>query len=105
MKYGYARVSTDDQDLTVQREALAAAGCTVIREEKPSGALACYKLDRIGRSLAHLTKLLADLEAGCWFLQPGGSVDFTRSSAGVSGEISRHSAVGVPAPGRPCMSS
>ena len=25
--------------------------------------LACYKLDRIGRSLAHLTKLLADLEA------------------------------------------
>ena len=42
MKYGYARVSTDDQDLTVQREALAEAGCTVIREEKPSGALACY---------------------------------------------------------------
>ena len=35
--YGYARVSTTDQDLTVQYEALERAGCRVIRAEKVSG--------------------------------------------------------------------
>jgi DNA invertase Pin-like site-specific DNA recombinase len=35
--YGYARVSTTDQDLTTQVEKLTQAGCTVIREEKMSG--------------------------------------------------------------------
>jgi DNA invertase Pin-like site-specific DNA recombinase len=34
--YGYARVSTGEQDLTIQREALLAAGCSVVREEKVS---------------------------------------------------------------------
>lgn len=37
-RYGYARVSRTDQDLTVQREALERAGCAVIREEKVSGS-------------------------------------------------------------------
>ena len=35
--YGYVRVSTSDQDLTIQQEALAAAGCEIVRSEKVSG--------------------------------------------------------------------
>jgi DNA invertase Pin-like site-specific DNA recombinase len=36
--YGYARVSTLDQDLAIQKAALATAGCRVIRAETKSGA-------------------------------------------------------------------
>lgn len=54
--YGYARVSTTDQDLEIQIEKLAAAGCTVVREEKMSGTT------REGR--AELETLLAFLRAG-----------------------------------------
>ncbi|WP_445502675.1 recombinase family protein [Microvirga sp. G4-2] len=54
--YGYARVSTVDQDLTTQIEKLTQAGCTIIREEKASGTF------REGRK--ELDTLLA-------FLRPG----------------------------------
>ena len=37
MKYGYARVSSSGQDLTIQVEALTNAGCETIRQEKVSG--------------------------------------------------------------------
>ncbi|WP_353850487.1 recombinase family protein [Acidiphilium sp.] len=47
--YGYARVSTIDQDLAIQQRALRAAGCQIIRAEKASGSR------RDGRTeLAHL---------------------------------------------------
>lgn len=80
MRIGYARVSTDDQKLRLQRDALRAAGCDKIFEEKISGAgprlpareqLLCYarrddvvvvwKLDRLGRSLGDLIAVVANL--------------------------------------------
>jgi len=42
--YGYARVSSLDQDLAIQEEKLRAAGCQVIRAEKRSGT------GRVGRT-------------------------------------------------------
>jgi DNA invertase Pin-like site-specific DNA recombinase len=54
--YGYARVSSTDQDLTTQVEKLTAAGCTIIRHEKASAT------SREGRK--ELDILLAFLRAG-----------------------------------------
>jgi DNA invertase Pin-like site-specific DNA recombinase len=55
MLTGYARVSTDDQDLTLQRAALKAAGCKRVFEEKASGA----KRDR-----PELARMLEQLREG-----------------------------------------
>jgi DNA invertase Pin-like site-specific DNA recombinase len=61
--FGYARVSTADQNLSLQQAALAAAGCAIIRAEKASGA-----------SLSGRTELETLME----FLRPGGKLVVTR---------------------------
>ena len=80
MKIGYARVSTRDQSLRMQVEALREAGCDKIHEEIASGAktarpvldeilrnlrtgdtVVIWKLDRLGRNLAHLIQLTTHL--------------------------------------------
>jgi DNA invertase Pin-like site-specific DNA recombinase len=69
-KIGYARVSTEDQTLALQLDALHAAGCEVVHEDRLSGVaanrpgltagiaacapgdvLTVWKLDRLGRSM------------------------------------------------------
>jgi DNA invertase Pin-like site-specific DNA recombinase len=52
---GYARVSTTDQDLSIQEAALKAAGCEVIRAEKKSGTSTAGR-DELGTVLDFLRK-------------------------------------------------
>ena len=81
--YGYARVSSTDQDLSLQEEKLRAAGCQVVRAEKRSGAnregrselrllleflrrgdaLVVTRIDRLARSLKDLQDIVHELKA------------------------------------------
>ena len=79
---GYARVSTDEQDTSAQRDALHRDGCAVIFEDKASGGsrdrpnlaralarvglgdtLLVVRIDRLARSLAHLLEIVETLRA------------------------------------------
>jgi DNA invertase Pin-like site-specific DNA recombinase len=79
-KVGYARISTIDQNPTLQLDALAAEGCVKVFEDRASGAradraglrsaleyvrdgdvLIVWKLDRLGRSLPHLIETVTSL--------------------------------------------
>lgn len=81
MHIGYARVSTDDQNLDLQNDALKAAGCEKIYEDRISGSkaqrpgltlalevaregdvLVVWRFDRLGRSLKDLIELATKLE-------------------------------------------
>ena len=81
-RIGYARVSTDDQNLDLQRDALQLAGATSVFEETASGksagrtelehclkalragdTLMVWRLDRLGRSLPDLVRIVGELEA------------------------------------------
>jgi DNA invertase Pin-like site-specific DNA recombinase len=102
MIYGYARVSTTEQDLTVQEEALKAAGCQVIRSEKVSGTsrngrselqnlldfvrdgdeIVVTRIDRLARSVRDLQNLVFEMnDRGVSLRATEQSVD-TRTSAG-----------------------
>ena len=78
---GYARVSTQEQNLDLQQDALKKAGCKKIITDEASGSLAdrpglaklrdalregdtliVWRLDRLGRSLKHLIEFIYDLE-------------------------------------------
>ena len=82
MLVGYARVSTHEQTLDLQKDALDKAGCSRIFTDTASGAksnreglaaaagfvrehdvLVVWRLDRLGRSLKHLIDTIADLQA------------------------------------------
>ena len=81
MKIGYARVSTHDQNLDLQIDALEKAGCERVFQDRVSGAkkarpgleealnfmrpgdsLVVWRLDRLGRSLQHLISTVTTLE-------------------------------------------
>src|ERR687895_795117 len=99
MLIGYARVSTHDQTLNLQQDALTKAGCTKNFTDTASGAkterigleealnyvrkgdtLVVWRLDRLGRSLPHLISTMTDLEGrGIGFKSMTENIDTTTS--------------------------
>jgi DNA invertase Pin-like site-specific DNA recombinase len=99
MLIGYARVSTTDQTLDLQKDALEKAGCSKIFTDTASGAkaerigldealnyvrsgdtLVVWKLDRLGRSLPHLIETITGLNnRGIGFKSITEAIDTTTS--------------------------
>jgi DNA invertase Pin-like site-specific DNA recombinase len=99
MLIGYARVSTHEQTLNLQQDALNKAGCTKIFTDTASGAknerkgleealnyvrkgdtVVVWRLDRLGRSLPHLITTMTDLEErGIGFRSLTENIDTTTS--------------------------
>src|SRR5947209_7135886 len=99
MQIGYARVSTTEQTLDLQLDALKKAGCSKIFTDTASGAkterkgldealayvrsgdtLVVWRLDRLGRSLKHLIEVVTDLEKrGIGFKSLTENIDTTTS--------------------------
>ena len=99
MDIGYARVSTGEQTLDLQLDALAKAGCGKVYRETASGAkadrpvldevlsyvrkgdtLVVWRLDRLGRSLRHLIEVVAALaERGIGFTSLEGEAYLLRA--------------------------
>ncbi|MER2511307.1 MAG: recombinase family protein [Nitrosomonas ureae] len=100
MLIGYARVSTQDQNLKLQQEALARTGCEKVFEDKISGSradrpglakaldmlrkedtLVVWKLDRLGRSVKQLVDLIGELhQRGVHFKSLTDAIDTGTSS-------------------------
>jgi DNA invertase Pin-like site-specific DNA recombinase len=101
MKVGYARVSTGLQNLDLQLDALQSYGCKEIFTDKASGAtdkrkgledalrfvrpgdtLVVWRLDRLGRNMNHLIKVVNDLnERGISFHSIQENITMDRTSA------------------------
>lgn len=111
MKVGYARVSTIDQTLSLQQDALNAAGCERIFTDTMSGAkaerpglvqaltfmrsgdvLVVWKLDRLGRSLKNLIDVVTELDTlGIGFRSVTENIDTTTSGESLSSIFSARS--------------
>src|SRR5699024_9656300 len=97
--FGYARVSTTDQDAQLQHDALTAAGCyriftdtasaalqsrpeltKLLDQLRPGDTLVVWRLDRLGRSIRHLIDQLSDLQdRGIEFRSLQENIDTTTS--------------------------
>ena len=102
--YGYARVSTVEQDLSIQETALKAAGCQIIRSEKQSGTrregrtelqvlldflrsgdtLVVTRIDRLARSMKDLQDIVHELKAKGVGLKATEQPIDTRTAAGTA---------------------
>ncbi len=100
--YGYCRVSSMTQDLSIQKEALLAAGCEIIRSEKVSGTstqgrvelrnlldfirpgdeLVITRIDRLARSIGDLQSIVNELNDKCVTLRATEQPIDTKSAAG-----------------------